>query len=361
MTTVTLLHPGAMGAAVAAQAVKAGHEVLWVPEGRSDATHRRAKKVGATACESLDEALERSEIVLSICPPQAAEDVATTVAYHAFAGVYVDANAINPQRMQRIAEEIRPGAMVLDGAIFGPPPGGQRAARLYLAGEAQAVDTVQPVFKDTPLHVRRASGSVGSASALKMAFASYQKAARTLAGCGPRAGRRSWRRRRAHGRGAGDGVRHSLRPWIPAQRGRTRLALGSGDGGHRRNAPRRRVACGYGRSGGRGHGPLGRRQGPLRPVGRRGLVPFAGTACSLSGGRLKTVAWSRPVGGSRPCLRAAGPPRRRLPGPADRGACAAQDVRRPAVRDLVADMAARDRRRTLPELHHFSRRLGVPA
>ncbi|WP_405544289.1 helix-turn-helix domain-containing protein [Streptomyces goshikiensis] len=41
--------------------------------------------------------------------------------------------------------------------------------------------------------------------------------------------------------------------------------------------------------------------------------------------------------------------------------CAAQDVRRPAVRELVADMAARDRRRTLPELHHFSRRLGVPA
>lgn len=41
--------------------------------------------------------------------------------------------------------------------------------------------------------------------------------------------------------------------------------------------------------------------------------------------------------------------------------CAAQDVRRPAVRELVADMAARDRQRTLPELHHFSRRLGVIA
>ncbi|MFK0288894.1 helix-turn-helix domain-containing protein [Streptomyces sp. NPDC090442] len=41
--------------------------------------------------------------------------------------------------------------------------------------------------------------------------------------------------------------------------------------------------------------------------------------------------------------------------------CAAQDIRRPAVRGLVADMAARDRRRSLPELHHFSRRLGVPA
>lgn len=39
---------------------------------------------------------------------------------------------------------------------------------------------------------------------------------------------------------------------------------------------------------------------------------------------------------------------------------AAQDIRRPDVRNLVADMAARDRRRTLPELHHFSRQLGVP-
>lgn len=42
-------------------------------------------------------------------------------------------------------------------------------------------------------------------------------------------------------------------------------------------------------------------------------------------------------------------------------ACASQDVRHPAVRHLVADTAARDCRRTLPELHHFSNRLGVPA
>ncbi|MGA4863889.1 helix-turn-helix domain-containing protein [Streptomyces lavendulocolor] len=40
--------------------------------------------------------------------------------------------------------------------------------------------------------------------------------------------------------------------------------------------------------------------------------------------------------------------------------CAAQDIRRPAVRELVAHMAARDHRRTLPQLHDFSRRLGVP-
>lgn len=182
MTTVTLLHPGAMGSAVAAQTVAAGHEVLWVPEGRSEATHGRAKTAGATVCDSLGEALELSECVLSICPPQAAEDVATSVANHGFNGLYIDANAISPQRMRVIAEEIRPGDTVLDGAIFGPPPGSQRVARLYLAGANSAVDLVEPLFQNTAVHVRRANGNIGSASALKMAFASYQKAARTLAG-----------------------------------------------------------------------------------------------------------------------------------------------------------------------------------
>ncbi|WP_434591773.1 DUF1932 domain-containing protein [Streptomyces sp. A5-4] len=182
MTTVTLLHPGSMGAAVAAQAVEAGHEVLWVPDDRSEATRRRAMEAGAIACDSLGEALERSDVVLSVCPPQAAEDVAASVADRAFSGVYVDANAINPQRMQHIAERIRPGRTVLDGAIFGPPPGGQRSARLYLAGDSHSADFVDTLFKDTCLHIRRASGNIGSASALKMAFASYQKAARTLAG-----------------------------------------------------------------------------------------------------------------------------------------------------------------------------------
>ncbi|MEU3073312.1 NAD(P)-dependent oxidoreductase [Streptomyces laurentii] len=182
MTTVTLLHPGSMGAAVAAQAVAAGHDVLWVPQGRSEATYRRAKQAGATACDSLTEALARSAVVLSVCPPQAAEDVAAEVAAHAFTGVYVDANAVSPQRMRRVAEEIRPGSAVVDGAIFGPPPGAGRAARLYLAGDSTALGRVERLFTDTALHVCRAGDAIGSASALKMAFAGYQKAARTLAG-----------------------------------------------------------------------------------------------------------------------------------------------------------------------------------
>lgn len=181
MTTVTILHPGAMGAAVAAQAIGA-RRVLWVAVGRSSSTAERAKVAGLMPCMSLEEALGASDVVLSICPPHAAEDVATEVSRSAFEGLYIDANAISPQRMERIASEIRPASVVLDGAIFGPPPGAGRSCRLYVAGDSHAAELVHTLFKDSAVEVRSAGGHVGSASALKASFAGFQKAARTLAG-----------------------------------------------------------------------------------------------------------------------------------------------------------------------------------
>ncbi|MEC4019704.1 NAD(P)-dependent oxidoreductase [Streptomyces sp. H27-D2] len=182
MTTVTLLHPGSMGAPLAAQAVEAGHRVLWVSDDRSHRTHGRAEKAGFTPCESLNKALAASEVVLSVCPPQAAEDVAGAVAQHGFDGIYLDANAISPQRMQRIAAKMPADCSVLDGAIIGPPPAAGRTARLYLAGALSAMDVASGLFVGTSVHVREAGAGIGAASALKMSFASFQKAARTLAG-----------------------------------------------------------------------------------------------------------------------------------------------------------------------------------
>ncbi|MDX3583127.1 MULTISPECIES: NAD(P)-binding domain-containing protein [Streptomyces] len=126
MTTLTVLHPGAMGAAVAAEASRSGHQVLWVPADRSAATRERAGKAGLTASPSLAEALDSSEVVLSLCSPRAAEDVAVSVAGHGFTGLYVEANAVSPHRMERIAYEVRPASSILDGAAIGPPPGDQR-------------------------------------------------------------------------------------------------------------------------------------------------------------------------------------------------------------------------------------------
>lgn len=184
MTTVTVLHPGSMGAAVAAQAVTAGHEVWWVSAGRSSSTVRRAESAGLRPKATLESALRRSEVVLSVCPPHAAESVAHEVAQHGlFGGTYIDANAISPPRMERIANQILPDSVVLDGAIVGPPPTARRECRLYVAGASHAVTVAQTLFQGTSVHVRTAgSGDVGAASALKASFAAFQKAARTLAG-----------------------------------------------------------------------------------------------------------------------------------------------------------------------------------
>ncbi|MEV4741762.1 DUF1932 domain-containing protein [Streptomyces sp. NPDC049555] len=179
MTTITLLHPGSMGAAVGQQAVLAGHHVLWVPDGRSPATHQRANNAGLMAAPSLAAALEQSEFVISVCPPQAAGDVAAEVGRLGFTGLYVDANAITPRRIDDITKMLH--GPVLDGAIIGPPPGGRKTARLYLAGDQHSHKLITNLFNDTAVQVRQAGDTLGAASALKMAFASFQKSARTLA------------------------------------------------------------------------------------------------------------------------------------------------------------------------------------
>ena len=175
MTVITLLHPGAMGAAVGRQAASAGATVLWVGAGRSAATRQRAFEAGLVERPSLDAALAESEVVLSICPPAFAEDVARQAA--GFTGVYVEANAIAPERSQRIAE-LLPAARFVDGGIIGGPPAPPGGTTLYLSGDATGVPEL---FAGTALEVAVLPGEVGVASALKIAYAAYQKTTWALA------------------------------------------------------------------------------------------------------------------------------------------------------------------------------------
>ena len=123
-----------------------------------------------------------SDIVLTICPPKDAETVSDAVAAEGFRGIYVDANAISPDRMARIGERQREaGATAVDGAIIGSPPGGSSSPRLYLAGDPAAVRPVARCFAGTLVVTRVLHQPLGGASALKMAYGGYQKAARALA------------------------------------------------------------------------------------------------------------------------------------------------------------------------------------
>ncbi|HYQ65479.1 DUF1932 domain-containing protein [Actinophytocola sp.] len=176
---IGLLHPGAMGSAVGAQLVAAGHQCGWVPEGRGSATRRRAAEAGLTALTKLDE-LASCDVVVSVCPPAAALDVARQVARIGFTGCYVDANAISPRHSEGIAA-VLDGATVVDGGIVGPPPRKPDTTRLYLSGPGDAVTRVHDLFRHTTLTPVVLPGPVGAASALKLAYATYNKVSIVLA------------------------------------------------------------------------------------------------------------------------------------------------------------------------------------
>ncbi|THA47514.1 NAD(P)-dependent oxidoreductase [Streptomyces sp. A1136] len=171
-----LLHPGSMGAAVGGQLVRAGHQVLWCPKGRSATTRERAEAHGLTATD-LKQVLSNAETVLSICPPAAAEDLARSAS--GYEGVWVEANAITPQRTVRCAT-LLPASTVVDGGIVGSPPTGGKCPTLYLSGPV-GTDAVVSLFTGTDVRTHVLGERLGQASALKLSYSSYQKASRVLA------------------------------------------------------------------------------------------------------------------------------------------------------------------------------------
>lgn len=177
--TVGILHPGSMGAAVAACAATNATAVLWCENGRSTASVERAARFGLTPVARLAELLDRSDIVISLCPPAGAEDLAHAVAGHRFAGVYVEANAINPERTKRIAALV-PDATVVDGGVVGSPPVGGKTPTLYLSGPADAMARIEALFADTAVQTAMLGTELGKASALKLSYAAFQKASRVL-------------------------------------------------------------------------------------------------------------------------------------------------------------------------------------
>ncbi|MFD0033023.1 DUF1932 domain-containing protein [Streptomyces sp. NPDC127172] len=177
--TIGILHPGSMGAAVAACAKQNAASVLWCKDGRSTASTERAAQFGLTPVTALGELLDRSEIVISLCPPAAAEDLAHDVAAHDFTGVYVEANAIAPERTQRIAALLA-AATVVDAGVVGSPPARGKSPVLYLSGPANATTRIEALFAGTDVQTKTLGAKVGKASALKLAYASFQKTSRVL-------------------------------------------------------------------------------------------------------------------------------------------------------------------------------------
>jgi 3-hydroxyisobutyrate dehydrogenase-like beta-hydroxyacid dehydrogenase len=175
MTTVGVLHPGAMGAAVGAVLVSAGHDVVWASVGRSAQSRERARQAGLRDVLGVEALIATSEMVLSICPPDAALRVARSAAR--LGGIFVDANAISPSTSLQVREIIGDG--YVDGGIIGPPPVRGGTTRLYLSGDGAG--WVAEQFSGTLMEPRVISGAGPiSASALKMVYGAWTKGSAAL-------------------------------------------------------------------------------------------------------------------------------------------------------------------------------------
>ena len=177
MTAIGLLHPGEMGASVGAALVASGHEVGWCSAGRSADTAARASRFTARA--DLPALVDVSDVIFCVCPPAAAEETAEAVAAAAFAGVYVDANAVSPATAMRIRGIVGSGgATFVDADLIGGPIRPDSGTRLYLSAPqaAEVSDLFTAGYPDVVVLGDRPE----AASALKMAYAAWTKGSSAL-------------------------------------------------------------------------------------------------------------------------------------------------------------------------------------
>lgn len=172
LVTTGFLHPGAMGASLAATC--RGKRV-WCSAGRSSASRDRAEAAGLAAVDTLEAFVDVCHVIVSVCPPAVASDVASDVASLGFDGIYVDVNAIAPNTARSIGRQFH---RFVDGGVVGPPVERAGSTRLYLAGGDAS--EIADLWAGSPLDVRLVAGGAGAASAVKICYAAWTKGSAAL-------------------------------------------------------------------------------------------------------------------------------------------------------------------------------------
>ncbi|HVL85758.1 MAG TPA: hypothetical protein VM367_15945 [Pseudonocardia sp.] len=164
---IGVLHPGVMGAAIGSALKPVAGAVIWAVAGRGRATAKRAEIADLIGVPDVAGLARRSDLIVSVCPPAAALDVARQVAA-ALDGrpqrpLYVDANTVAPTTAREIGALL--GAEhVVDGLIVGPPAWQRGSTVLWLSGTAATA--VAALFDSSPFEARVLDRGLGAASGL---------------------------------------------------------------------------------------------------------------------------------------------------------------------------------------------------
>jgi 3-hydroxyisobutyrate dehydrogenase-like beta-hydroxyacid dehydrogenase len=160
---IGILHPGAMGSYMG-EALSSAHDVLWTGIGRSYATAQRAATAGLTETDGPTELVRQSDIVISVCPPHAAIEVAEEVSKVRSGGfLYVDANSVAPRTVSHIAQLFRNNTVV-DATLTGAPRADN--ATLWVSGPGSS--ELSAIFTGTRINCRIIGPDIGQASAFKI-------------------------------------------------------------------------------------------------------------------------------------------------------------------------------------------------
>ena len=177
MNRITLMSPGEMGSPIAEQIQNSGIDVISPLKNRSKQTRDRAKKYGIIDSDNLENSIFESDLVVSILVPDAAKDLAIQVSKFSKKLnkeiYFADLNAVSPETVQSMKDILSDSKVkFIDGGIIGAPPKGNNIPRVYVSGEHSAYFTK---LDGLGMKVMDMSGDIGSASAMKMAYASITK------------------------------------------------------------------------------------------------------------------------------------------------------------------------------------------
>lgn len=177
ISSVAILSPGDMGHAVGRRLREHELDVITCLEGRSERTRSLAEQAGITDVATMEELVERADLVMSMtvsaAVPELCRQVAAAITATGSDVLFAECNAVSPQLVRELEPVIADaGGRFVDASIIGGPPRAGYSPHFYASGE-HAQDFA--ALNDFGLTVLTLDGAVGQASGIKMCYAAMTK------------------------------------------------------------------------------------------------------------------------------------------------------------------------------------------